>query len=475
MKTPVAALIIGFFVAVWLTPLARDFALRANLVDDPKEGRRVNKVPIPRIGGIAMAIAVLAPIAGLAVYENEISALIYADARGAVTLLLGAIAALAVGLADDLFDTSAKLRLALLLGIAWFAWMGGHRIDVLDVPGYGIVDLGLLSAPVTMLWIAGVMVAFNFIDGLDGLAAGIALIASLTMFALAYLEANVLWMTWTGAMVGALLGFLVFNFNPASIFMGDSGSNFLGFLMGVVALGTSRKETTAVAIFLPMVLVGLPLLDLSLTILRRAFLREGLFMSERGHLHHRLLDLGLSHRRAVLALWGTATTLCVAGLVMVVGVPGSQIIAISLLTAVVFTLIFKTGYVRPDDLMSMWQRGKDNQARMSALAELSTDIAREAPAAAARTGRLAIALERLTNESGISGAVYVRDGQEMVVGDYEQDAKGVRATLPLVVAENGPADDGAEVVFLWKGRTSGPTKREVETLRGLLADLSEKV
>lgn len=471
MKTAIAALIIGFVIAVWLTPIARDLALRAKLVDDPKEGRRVNKVPIPRIGGVALAMAVFAPIAGLAVYENEISNLIYADGRAAATLLLGALAALLVGLADDLFDTSAKLRLALLFAIAGFAWMGGHRIDVLDVPFAGTVDLGLFSAPVTMFWIAGVMVAFNFIDGLDGLAAGIALIASITMFVLAYSEANVLWMTWTGAIVGALLGFLVFNFNPASIFMGDSGSNFLGFLMATVALGASRKETTAVAIFLPMLLVGLPLLDASLTLVRRAMLREGLFMSERGHLHHRLLDLGLSHRRAVLALWGISVVLSVGGLITVIGVPGSQIAAIVGISVAVIALMAKTGYLRPTDLSEMWVRGKANQARMDALAELSSSITEEAPEEAARTGRVAIALERLTSEGAISGARYVRDGEALVVGDYEEEAKGVRAKLPLTVEQ--PPPDGPEVIFLWKGRTSGPTKREIATLRSLLDGINK--
>ena len=470
MRTALAALVLGFMIAVWLTPVARNVALKANLVDDPKEGRRVNKVPIPRVGGIALALGFFAPIAGLAVYENQISHMIYADGRAVATLMIGAIAALLVGLADDLFDTSAKLRLVLLFAIAAFAWMGGHRVDILAVPFIGTVDLGLWSAPVTILWIAGVMVAFNFIDGLDGLAAGIALIATVTMFFLAYMEKNVLWMTWTGAMAGSLLGFLVFNFNPASIFMGDSGSNFLGFLMAVVALGTSRKESTAVAIFLPMLVLGLPLLDTGLTMFRRSLLREGIFMSERGHLHHRLLDLGLTHRKAVLACWGVSVVLCVGGLLAVVDVGFVHVVGSLAISAAVFSLMFVTGYVRPTDLLSMWRRGLANQARLEALASLSCDIAREAPMEAARTGRITVVLTRLAEEGAISGACYVRGGEQVPIGDWEQEAKGVRVSLPLAEAADRSE---AKVTFLWTGRTSGPTKREVRTLQNLLEEIDD--
>lgn len=468
MKTGMAALVLGFLVTVWLTPIFRDWALKRNLVDDPREGRRVHSKPIPRIGGIALALGFLAPILGLAIYENDISTLIYEDSRAVVTLMVGAALALGIGLADDLFAPSAKVRLLGLTGVGTLAWLGGHRIDILDVPMVGVVDVGLWSGPLTVLWIVGIIVAFNFIDGLDGLAAGIALIATGTMFLLAFMEKNVLWMTWSGAMAGALAGFLVFNFNPASIFMGDSGSNFLGYMMAVVALGTSRKESTAVAILIPMLALGLPILDTTLTMLRRALLREGMFLSERGHLHHRLLDLGLSHRRSVLALWGITVLLCLAGLTVVSEASLFQVVVGTTLSVVVFALMFATGYLRPVHLRTMWNRGLDNQARDQALAGLTEQLANHTDAEAFNTGTITTVLTRLTEDSGISGAAYRRTNGEMVtVGEYDEEAKGVRAHLEV------PGTDGQTVTFLWRGRTSGPTRSEVNSLKKLLLKLTE--
>jgi UDP-GlcNAc:undecaprenyl-phosphate GlcNAc-1-phosphate transferase len=464
MRTALAALLLAFLTAVLTTPLVRRVALRLKVVDDPRDGRRVHRVPIPRLGGIALGVAVTAPIAGLALWENQISDLMFDDARAMFGLFVGAAAALAVGLADDLFRPRATLRIGALCLIAAFSWLCGYRIELLDVPMAGTLDLGLLGMPVTVLWIVGVVVALNFIDGLDGLAAGLALIATLTMSYFAWDERNLLWLTWTAAMAGSLLGFLVFNFNPASIFMGDSGSNLLGFLMALVALETSRKGTTAVALAVPLLILGLPLLDAALTMLRRALLREGMFMSERGHLHHRLLDLGLSHRRAVLVLWGVSVVLCLAVVTAVTEVTWSFLAAPAAVSIAVFGLMFVTGYVRPEDLRQMWQRGLQNRDRDRVLTALSADIARELPEEGARTARVLVALERLTSDGGISGAEYQRSGgAPLVVGDFDGAAKGVRASFSV-----GDSKD-ARITLLWRDRTSGPTRREVEVL-GRLVD-----
>jgi UDP-GlcNAc:undecaprenyl-phosphate GlcNAc-1-phosphate transferase len=462
VRTSLVAVLLGFLVALVLTPWVRNLALRKNVVDDPRDGRRMHARPIPRVGGLALAAGALAPILGLAVWENQISEMIYADARRMIALVVGAGGALLVGLADDLFRPPARWRLLALVALASFAWLGGHRVGIIELPLVGVLDLGAFSAPVTVLWIVGVIVAFNFIDGLDGLAAGIALIASVTLFVIAYLEANVLWMTWTGSIVGALLGFLVFNFNPASVFMGDSGSNFLGFLMAVVALETNRKETTATALFVPALLLGLPILDAALTMVRRALLREGMFLSERGHLHHRLLDLGLSHRRVVLALWGVAAVLALGGLVLVTGVPTAQLTVAVAATAVLFALMAATGYLRPEDVRTMWRRGLENRKRDAALGALTEQIRADLPPEAARSMRVAVALSRLTGEGGISGAEYRRGERgPLTVGEFDAESKGVRAVYPL-------AGGQSEITFLWKGRTSGPTRREDVALQQLV-------
>ena len=312
---------------------------------------------------------------------------------------------------------------------------------------------------VTVLWIVGVMVAFNFIDGLDGLASGIALIAALTMFSLAFAEHNLLWMTWTGALAGSLLGFLIFNFNPASVFMGDAGSNFLGYVIAVIALGVSRKESTAVALFIPMLAVGIPILDAALTMIRRALLRTGMFRSERGHLHHRLLDRGLSHRTTVLALWGISAVLAVSALTWVANIPALKVAAALLIAGVVFGLALFTGYIRPYDLRRMYRRGLDNLERQLALQQTCVGLAAELPETTLDQ-RLRVALTGLTRSGHISGVRLTRSPHPARdVGDYSADAQGKRLSLD---------GDDFQLTFLWKDRTTEPTDEEIAALRTLV-------
>ncbi len=373
MRTGVVAFFVSLLVATMLTPLVRRWAVSRNLLDRGGDGHRQHPQPVPRLGGLAIAAAVFTPIAGLALHQNLIGESIYRDRRALVTLFLGALGALGLGLVDDLLRTSARRRLLAMATLAAFTWAGGHRIDVIDVPHFGVVAFGIWSLPATMVWIVGVMVAFNFIDGLDGLAAGIALIGTLTMFVVAARGGDVTWLTWTGAMAGALIGFLIFNFNPATIFMGDCGSNFLGFMIAVVAMATGRKGKAATTLVVPFLAIGLPILDAALTMVRRAFLREGMFLSERGHLHHRLLDLGLSHKKVVLVLYGVTVVLSLGAVTLVLDVPLLQIAAAVSIAAVVFSLMFATGYVHPDDLRLLYRRGLANRARRTAVIEAAQE------------------------------------------------------------------------------------------------------
>ncbi len=433
------------------------------LVDDPRRGRSIHKDPIPRSGGVSLAVATLCPIIGLAIWENSISELIYQDGRVIVTLLVSALAVLALGLVDDLISPPPQTRLVILIGIALFSWLGGHRIDVLDLPMLGLLELGAWSAPITVLWIVGVIVAFNFVDGLDGLATGVALIVSSTLFCVAFLEGNQLWMTWTGAMIGALLGFLFFNFNPASVFLGNSGSNFVGYMLAVVALETNRAESTAVAIAVPMLALGLPILDAALTMVRRAMLREGMFLGELGHLHHRLLDLGLSQKHVTFTLWSITALLCLGALTLVAPVAPLQMVLGSLVSVAVLSLLLVTGYLRPSDLQFMWRRGLANLRRDEKLAALASHIAAQV---ALDEGRQSVPniLVRLAEEGAISGALYSRMGRApLQVGDYDEQAKGVRCSIPLA----GSRSD--KITLLWLKRRSGPSQRELSSLTDLLS------
>lgn len=466
MKTSIASFLLGFAVAVWLTPLVRRWAVRFQLVDKPEDGRRVNHTPIPRAGGLAIAAGVLAPILGLAFYENAIGHAIYDDMIAVLVLLVGALASLGVGLADDLVRPSAKLRLLALIGIATLSWFGGYRIDEAVLPWVGHVSLGQWSYPMTVLWIVGVIVAFNFVDGLDGLATGIALICTATLFVYAQIDQNVLWMTWTGAMAGALLGFLVFNFNPASIFMGDAGSNFLGYLLAVVALQTSRKGSTAVALLVPMCVLGLPLLDTALTIVRRTLLRQGLFTSERGHLHHRLLRLGLSHRQAVLVLYGVTAVLCLGAMSISVPFLQLQILIAVLIAAVMFGLMFATGYIRPRDLAQMYLQGRLNDARQQQIEEVCQDLARSMQSESGPAVEVPQVLERLVERGCVTAVQYrCEHGCEAAAGSCTTAAKGAR-----LMVQGGRAR-AATVRFFWQDRTVDPSPRESAALGKLFEGL----
>jgi UDP-GlcNAc:undecaprenyl-phosphate GlcNAc-1-phosphate transferase len=465
MKTSFASLLLGFVVAVWLTPVARRLALRFRLVDRPQDGRRVNQKSIPRAGGLAIAAGVLAPILLLAFYENVISHAVYEDMLAVVVLFLGALGALGVGLADDLIRPPAKLRLLALIAIAVLTWAGGHRVEEAVIPGVGSINLGGWSLPVTVLWIVGIIVAFNFVDGLDGLATGIALISTATLFIYALIDRNVLWMTWTGAMAGALMGFLVFNFNPASIFMGDAGSNFLGYLLAVVALQTSRKEATAVSLAVPLCALGVPLLDVTLTMIRRSLLRQGLFTSEQGHLHHRLLQLGLSHRRAVLVLYAVTAVLCLGAVLIRVPLLDLRVMIAVVISLVMFGLMFATGYVRPRDLLQMYHQGLANEARQQRVEAACQELSHFVRNAGDGEVALPHILENLVERSCVTGVQYRCERCPVVIaGDYDHSAKGTRFMV------QGGRSRATALVF-WKDRTTEPSPRESAALRNLFGEL----
>jgi UDP-GlcNAc:undecaprenyl-phosphate GlcNAc-1-phosphate transferase len=244
---------------------------------------------------------------------------------------------LLVGLADDLLGLSYRWKLAAqVVGASWI-WYCGFRIEIVSNPLGGWLEIEMLSFPLTVLWIVGITNAVNLIDGLDGLATGIALITTIAVAVIAFVRAELGLTAASVALAGSLLGFLRFNFNPARIFLGDSGSMFLGFVLAVMSMRGSQKGPTIVAIFVPMLVLGLPLLDTGLAVVRRLWrlhhrgarsdsatyryvlsnLGE-VFLPDREHIHHRLLQVGLSHRRAVLVLYGVGVLFAAAGFALVV-------------------------------------------------------------------------------------------------------------------------------------------------------------
>ncbi len=312
----VGALLVAAAMSFLLTPLVRRVAVRFDAVDLPGH-RRVNTSPIPRGGGVAVATSFIVVSLGL-LWVNAISPFMSIppsiDGRELVGLLLGGALAAAFGVIDDALDLRARWQFVGQLALALFAIACGFLVDFINNPVgpdrlhfFGPIAIGF-----TVLWIAGMINSINFIDGLDGLSSGIGLIAALTLGAISLT-------TQVGqpfvavlcfALAGSLLGFLRWNFHPASIFVGTSGVMFLGYTLALLSiLGTAK---VAVA----MLVLGVPIIDAFWIIVRRILQGRSPFSPDRGHLHHRLLDVGLSHRQTVLLIYGLCVGLALLALIL---------------------------------------------------------------------------------------------------------------------------------------------------------------
>jgi len=309
MRTAGVAFVLACLVSGLLTPVVRRFALKHRLFDDHVSGRKVHGRPIPRLGGIAIAIGFYAPLLALLIEASSVGETFYANSRQAIAFLLGGVAICGLGLYDDIHGSGAKVKFLAQFSIAGALYWSGLRMENLALPFIGTFSLGPLSIVFTMLWIVGVINAMNLIDGLDGLAAGVGLFGLVTTFVLAATRSDPIMMLFMASLGGATVGFLVYNFNPASIFMGDTGSMFLGYVLAVGAMRTNQKSSTAVAILIPIVALGLPITDTLLAIIRRAVNHKPMFSADRAHIHHKLLDLGLSQKQAVLTLYGASILL----------------------------------------------------------------------------------------------------------------------------------------------------------------------
>lgn len=346
MLTYPVAFFVSLLVAAVLTPLVARWAHHNGWFDLPSEARKVHTRPIPRIGGLAVAAAFFTPLVGLAIYTNRISFLLYSDSRMFAAFCVGSVAILTLGIYDDFRGASAKLKLVVQALVSIGVWLAGFRIDLLGNPFGPPFELGLLSLPLTMLWIVGVVNALNLIDGLDGLASGIALSVAVVLFGVAFTDNAVLLCLLTAALAGSLVGFLFFNFNPARIFLGDSGSMLLGFILATISVWTQRKGATAAALLIPVIALGVPLLDTALSFTRRVLRKQSPFKADREHMHHRLLALGLSHRHAVFTLYTVSTVFALAALALLDNDTTHRTIVLSTVAVVVFILVRKIGFLR---------------------------------------------------------------------------------------------------------------------------------
>jgi UDP-GlcNAc:undecaprenyl-phosphate GlcNAc-1-phosphate transferase len=319
MISAIAAFFVALGVAIAATPLVRRFALDIGVVDPPSK-RRVHERPVPRLGGIAIVLAFFAPLVALFGLETEVARQFFSEPLRIVGLVAGTVLVCGVGIFDDVRGVRAWTKLSVHFAAAAVAYLCGFRIEAVNIPLVGHLDMGIFALPITALWIAGIINAINLIDGLDGLAGGVAFFACVTNFVVGAINGDPLVMLLSASLGGAVLGFLLFNFNPASIFMGDSGSMFLGYVLATTSiLGSSVKSSTTVAILVPLIALGLPLIDTLFAMARRFLEHRPIFSPDRGHIHHRLLAMGITHRRAVLILYGLSIMFTTGAILMSMG------------------------------------------------------------------------------------------------------------------------------------------------------------
>lgn len=299
------ALVISFAA----TPLAKKFAVRVGAMDVPTEVRRVHNHPIPRMGGLAIFLGF---IVSVLLFVN-----ITVKMRG---ILFGCVIIVVCGAVDDVKPLKAWQKLIVQIAAAIVAVMHGVLIEVLRSPGLcggeEALILGVLSIPFTILWIVGITNSVNLIDGLDGLAVGVSAISSTTMFAVALLvsEGNIA--VVLACLTGACIGFMPYNLNPAKIFMGDTGALLLGYVLATVSAVGMFKFYAIVTFVVPILALALPLFDTAFAIIRRLLKGQSPMSPDRGHLHHRLIDMGLTQKQAVAILYAVSAVLGLCAVVL---------------------------------------------------------------------------------------------------------------------------------------------------------------
>jgi UDP-GlcNAc:undecaprenyl-phosphate GlcNAc-1-phosphate transferase len=299
--TPVAGFGLAFLIAAAMTPWLVQVAVRLGAVDR-RSPNKIHARDVPRLGGLAIAAGFYLPVLGLSLRANLYESGLYADRRRIVAFLLGGVLVLGLGVFDDLRGARANQKLALQIPVALLVWWAGLRIE----GTHGFQFPPSISLAVTVAWMVIAINAINLLDGLDGLASGVALQALITTALLAWHRGDPVLALIAICLSGAVAGFLLHNFHPAKIFMGDTGSMFLGYVLAVASIWSSQKAATAVSTVLPIVVLAVPLMDTTSTIMRRLWSNRNVMMGDLDHLHHRLLQRGLTQRRATLILYGVA-------------------------------------------------------------------------------------------------------------------------------------------------------------------------
>jgi len=344
MKTYLGIFLIAAFTALIATPLLRRLCERFGLVDRAFDQRRIHQKAVPRLGGIAIFVSVILALASLAFIHNLLTQNLRPELKAIASVLGCGLLVLLIGVYDDVRGANASIKLVTLGLVAVLFYALGGRIEGLSIPSVGQVALpGLVGFGLTLLWIVGITNAFNLIDGVDGLASGSALFSTLVLVTTSIIQGQARVTVVALALSGALAGFLRYNFNPASIFLGDSGSLFVGFILAALSIQGSQKASTAVAVAIPILAFGLPVVDTAVTIARRLLSGKPIFEGDREHIHHMLLARGWSQRQVTLALYAVSAAFGFAAMLFVNG--GSRVPAV-VLFVVGGAIVLALGHLR---------------------------------------------------------------------------------------------------------------------------------
>jgi UDP-GlcNAc:undecaprenyl-phosphate/decaprenyl-phosphate GlcNAc-1-phosphate transferase len=358
MKTYLVLFIISTFSSVTLTPIIRRVCERAGWLDEPQGERRIHQKAVPRLGGVGIFISIMLSILALSFVDNLVTQSIYPYWSKLIVILGPATLIFVLGVYDDMKGASAAFKFIFqaLAGTLFFV-LGG-RIEALGIPFIGNVELPIIvSFALTLLWTIGVTNAFNLIDGMDGLAAGSALFASLVILVIALVFGHALVAVIAITLSGALIGFLRYNFNPASIFLGDSGSLLIGFTLATLSIQGSQKASTAIAVAIPILTFGVPVIDTGFTLIRRFISGTPLLEGDREHIHHMLLDRGWSQRRVVFVLYGVSALLGLLALLFVGNAGGPTTgLLLFVIGAVVALVVGRLRYHEVDEVKASVRR-----------------------------------------------------------------------------------------------------------------------
>ena len=366
-----AALLCAFVVSFLMCPMVKSFAYKIGAIDVPKDNRRMHKKPVPRLGGLAIFLGFMVSMLLFVKVDHQMQG-----------ILLGASIIVVLGVVDDMSPLRAYFKFCVQIFAALVAVFHGVVVQTLSNPNVfadsPYWDLGWLAIPITVLWIVGITNAVNLIDGLDGLACGVSTISAISMLVIALLVSESDVALVMASLVGACLGFLPFNRNPAKMFMGDTGSTFLGYILATISIQGLFKYYAIVSFAVPFLILGLPMFDTLFAIIRRLAHGQNPMAPDRGHIHHRLIDMGLNQKQAVAALYVISSIL---GLSAVVLTSSGAIKAMLFLMALAVAAFLASRVIFHRDIDKALQAEKAaaKNAEAAAPAENESEAAAEAP------------------------------------------------------------------------------------------------